>query len=349
MEPMHRFLASRQQTIPIVPFLILISLLLAACTPPPAVALLATDTPEAVVDTQTPQPLDTATPEPELDRIVFVSNQVQPQIENLLQDLAEQNGMVLEVLSEIQPQDIQSTWKVVVMLPAPENINEWTSAAAGTQFVVSSDADLPSAPNLSVIHSRPEHLAFAAGYIGAVITPDWRIAGLLPADTALADDLMDAFQNGGYYYCGLCRTMFAPFVRWPLVSSLPVNSDDTAWQASVTEIEPSVVYGIYVDPRVGSTQLLSWLSEKNIVMLGGETPPADVLPRWAVTIRPEFQTSLSEIIPSVLTGSGGQLVNAGLELVDINPRLLSPGRQRLIETMLADLNAGYIYPFTPSE
>jgi hypothetical protein len=48
------------------------------------------------------------------------------------------------------------------------------------------------------------------------------------------------------------------------------------------------------------------------------------------------------MMPSVLEGSGGQVVNAGLELVDINPRLLSPGRQRLIETMLDDLKSGFI-------
>jgi hypothetical protein len=346
MEPMHRFPASDHRTILILPFLIL---LLVACTPPPTAALLSTDTPESIIDTQTPQPVDTATPVPEMDRIVFVSNQAQPSIENALQDLAEQNGMVLEVLSEVQPQEIQSTWKIMVMLPAPDNINEWTSAAAGTHFVVSSDVDLQSAPNLSVIRSRPEHQAFAAGFIGAVITPDWRIAGLLPANTVLADGLVDAFQNGGYYYCGLCRTLYAPFARWPQSSSLPASSDDAAWRAAYAQLEPSIVYGIYFDPHINAPELMNALAEKNLVLLGGVTPPAEILPRWAVTIRPEFQSSLSEIMPSVLTGSGGQVVNAGLELIDINPRLLSPGRQRLIEAMLADLNAGFIDPFTPSE
>jgi hypothetical protein len=346
---MHRITATGPRNVPILSLLILISLLLAACTPPPMAAPAATSTAAAVIDTQIPQVEATATPEPALDQVVLVASPPQPQVENLLRDLAEQNGMELEVLAETRPGELLPTWKVMVMLPAPENINEWMSAAPGTQFVVSSDVDLPAASNLSVIRSREEHLAFAAGFIGAVITPDWRIAGLLPSDTVLADGMADAFQNGGYYYCGLCRTLYAPFVRWPQTRSLPAQSDDAAWLAAWSELEPSIVYGMYVDPRIGSLELLDLLAGKNIVLLGGQTPPAEILSRWAVTIRPQYLSALTEIMPVVLTGSGGMTRNASVELSDINPRLLSPGRQSLIEIMLDDLNAGFIEPFTLSE
>jgi hypothetical protein len=346
---MHRITATGPRNVSILSLLILISLLFTACTPPPIAAPSATSTAAEVIDTQIPQAEATATPEPEIDRLVLVANPPQPQVENFLRDLAEQSGMDLEVLVETKPDELLSTWKVVVMLPAPENINEWMSAAPGTQFVVSSDVDLPAAPNLSVIRSRMEHLAFAAGFIGAVITPDWRIAGLLPSDTALADRMADAFQNGGYYYCGLCRTLYAPFARWPQTRSLPTESDDAAWLAAWAELEPSIVYGVYVDSRIESLELLDLLAGKNIVLLGGQTPAAEILPRWAVTIRPQYLSALTEIMPGVLAGSGGVTRNAGLELIDINPRLLSPGRQRLIETMLEDLNAGFIQTITLPE
>jgi hypothetical protein len=349
MDPMYRISAAGLRIDRLFTFLILISLLLTACTPAPTAAVPGTPVPETPIQTETIQPVETATPEPELDRVILVANQPQPEAESLLQDLAQQNGMQLEVLAGIQPEDIQSNWKIMVFLPAPENISQWTAAGPGTQFVVSSDAELPATPNLSVIRSLPEHLAFAAGYIGAAITPDWRIAGLLPSDTALGENLPDAFQNGGYYYCGLCRTLYAPFVRWPVTGTLPTGSDLAAWQSAVAELEPSVVYGMYIDARIGSTELVNWLSGKDIVLLGGETPPAEVLPRWAVTIRPDIIPALENLMPTILEGSGGQVVSANLELIDINPRLLSPGRLRLIETMLDDLAAGMIEPFTISQ
>jgi hypothetical protein len=345
MELMHRITISGPRTCRLISLLILLGLVLAACSPPPTAAQPETPAPVVMEATQTPQPVDTATPEPEADRLILVMDQPQPQVENFLYDLAEENQMELEVRSAVQSQDFQVNWKVVVLLPAPGDISALAEAGPDIQFVVSSDVDLPEAANLTVIRSRPEHLAFAAGYIGAVITPDWRIAGLLPGDTALGDRLAEAFQNGGHYYCGLCRTLYAPFVRWPLTSVLPAASDDAAWQAAVTELEPSIIYGMYIDPRVGSGQLVDWLAGKNFILLGGETPPADLLPRWAVTLRPEVLSALNELMPAVISGSGGQVIDAGLKMVDINSRLLSPGRQRMIETMLDDLSSGFIEPF----
>jgi hypothetical protein len=144
-----------------------------------------------------------------------------------------------------------------------------------------------------------------------------------------------------------CAAQYLPhFVRWPLTGALPLGSSDEAWQAVVAELEPSIVYGLYIDPRAGTPELVNWLSNKNLVLIGGATPPAEVLPKWAVTIRPELLSGLTEIMPGVLSGTGGQVVNAALELTDLNEGLLSPGRQRLIEAMLEDLAAGAIEPFT---
>jgi hypothetical protein len=348
MEPMHSIPASGHLSIRLSSLLILIGLFLNACTPSPAAVQPEPPPPELPPTQAVAQPVDTATPEPEPDagRIILVMDALQPQVRNYLETFADEHSMELEVAAPVQPQDIQDNWQVVVLLPAPENIRELVESAPAVQFVVSSEIDLSPANNLSVIRSRPEHLAFAAGFTGMVITPDWRFAGLLPGDTALEDGLADAFRNGGYYYCGLCRTVFAPFVRWPLTGTLPTGSSDEAWQAVVAELEPSIVYGMYIDPRAGTVDLLNWLSNKNLVLVGGATPPADVLPKWAVTIRPQVLSGLTEMMPGVLAGSGGQVVNAALELTDINEGLLSPGRQRLIEAMLEDLASGAIEPFT---
>jgi len=342
---MDRISTARPRIDLLLLLLIAISLLMTACAAPPTAAQPEAPAPEVTQTDPVLEPPATPTPEPEIGRLILVMDPPDQKIDSLLRELARENQMELEVRTEVQPQDIQPTWKVVVLLPAPQNLTALVESAPGVQFVVSSDSDLPVSNNLSILRSRAEHLAFAAGYIGAVITPDWRIAGLFPQDSALGDRLGEAFQNGVHYYCGLCRTLYAPFVRWPLIGMLPASSDDAAWQAAVAELEPSIVYGMYVDSRVGSVQFLEWLAAKNIVLFGGQTPPSDVLPRWAVTLRPQTTAALSEIMPAVIAGSGGQQVNAGLEMADINERLLSPGRQRMIEDMLEDLMGGFIEPF----
>lgn len=343
---MDRNLTSGPRIYRLIVLLILISLFLSACIPQPGAAQPETPAPEVPQIVATPQPTPTATPEPVIDRLVLVMEQPQAQVEQLLGSLAQQNEMELEVLTELSAPDIQPHWRVIVLLPAPGNIGELTAAAPGVQFVTSSDGELPESANLSVIQVKPEHVAFAAGYIGAVITPDWRLAGLLPADTELGERLADAFRNGVHFYCGLCRSLYPPFVRWPLVSMLPAGSDDAAWQTAVAELKPSVVHGMYLDGRIGSPELVAWLAANNIILFGGETPPAENLPDWAVTIRPDLTGALAELMPDVIAGNGGQVVNARLMLADINPDILSPGRQRLVEIMLDTLSAGYIEPFT---
>jgi hypothetical protein len=46
--------------------------------------------------------------------------------------------------------------------------------------------------------------------------------------------------------------------------------------------------------------------------------------------------------PDLLSGNGGQNVLSPLGLADVDPVFLSPGRQRLVEGVLDDLQAGRI-------
>jgi hypothetical protein len=49
-----------------------------------------------------------------------------------------------------------------------------------------------------------------------------------------------------------------------------------------------------------------------------------------------------ELLPGLLNGDGAIILELPLGFTAVNPDLFSPGRQRLTETMLADLMAGYI-------
>jgi hypothetical protein len=76
-------------------------------------------------------------------------------------------------------------------------------------------------------------------------------------------------------------------------------------------------------------------------MLGVSVP--DPKPgTWVMTIRPDELKAIQKAWPDLVAGRGGQNVPSPLGLADIDPNLLSPGKQRLVEQVLDDLQAGRI-------
>jgi hypothetical protein len=57
--------------------------------------------------------------------------------------------------------------------------------------------------------------------------------------------------------------------------------------------------------------------------------------------------AIQDAWPQLLNGQGGVTVQSPLGLTDIDPSLLSPGRQRLVEQKLHDIEAGLINIGTP--
>ena len=211
----------------------------------------------------------------------------------------------------------------------------------------SRDRDLPSVSNLSVVRVRNEYKSFLAGYLMELIAPDRRAAALLPSDTSLGMALEETFKNGGYYYCGICNTYYSPYVSFPLVTSLPASTDMGTWLYAADEMMKNYVYAMYIAPEIANGDLLYSLAMKGLILVGGNTPPAELRERWAGTIYLDIPTPLAELLQSVAAGQGGTVIDAPIQLKDVNPDLLSLGRQRLMESTAEDLYKGLIYPFTP--
>ena len=78
-------------------------------------------------------------------------------------------------------------------------------------------------------------------------------------------------------------------------------------------------------------------------MIGTQTP--EQLPAGGVmTIQPDVVKAIQVAWPQLLAGQGGLAVQSPLGLSDIDPSLLSPGKQRLVEKMLEDLQSGFVTP-----
>jgi len=63
-----------------------------------------------------------------------------------------------------------------------------------------------------------------------------------------------------------------------------------------------------------------------------------------MTIQPDIIKAIQNAWPDLASGKGGLTVQSPLGLSDIDPSLLSPGKQRDVEQKLSDLQAGLISP-----
>jgi hypothetical protein len=267
-------------------------------------------------------------------------------VQNALNELAPQNNLVLQTVQQLKPEEIKPNWKVVIFLSTPPNVVDYANASPPTQFAAFTSAELQPTANLSILRASPEQQAFAAGFTSTVLAADWRAASLLPSDEPLGPRLADAFVNGGRYYCGRCASVEVPVTFFPLTAAAPANSDANAWLAAFAPVEEKAIRVLYISPEISNPDLINSLAGKNLLFMGGQTPPDTIRARWAVTIRPDLNNTIRKIWPDLVAGKGNQVINTPLELADINSEMLSIGRQQWIKDMLSDLAAGLIHPLT---
>jgi hypothetical protein len=262
-------------------------------------------------------------------------------VQAAVEQLAQKAGLPLEV----NPTGA-GNWKVAVYLNPPADMAKTAASLPGTQFLAISPIDLDKAPNLSVIRIHSEWEAFLAGYITMLVAPDWRAGALLASDTPLGDKLDEVFKNGGYFFCGACRSTLSPIKSFPITTSLPSNSDVTAWEAALGELRQSIIYTVYVSPQAASPDLLTYLAAQKFYLVGGATPAKEILPRWAATVSSDIATPLQQVFPEVLSGKGGQVVDAPVVISDVQPNLLGAGRMQKVEDLIKNLSDGQVYPYS---
>jgi hypothetical protein len=87
--------------------------------------------------------------------------------------------------------------------------------------------------------------------------------------------------------------------------------------------------------------LETYIGTTGVYMIGTRTPeqrPAG----WVMTIQPDIIQAIQDAWPGLVSGQGGVTVQSPLGLSDIDSTLLTPGKQRLVEQTLNDLQAGLI-------
>jgi len=265
-----------------------------------------------------PTPTILPTPLPAADRVVLirqvnVDQNLAAQAESVLRELAAGSGLEFEVRESLINNEVTPDMKVVVFLERPENLGSLAASAPATQFVAVTSDDWNPADNISVIRLRKENTAFMAGYLAALLAPNYRVGALMSAEEASYNQ---AFVNGVYYFCGFCSSQIFPNNAYPVIATRPASSPPTAWQEAFNEINASKVNVLFVSDGAASPELFTFLSTMDVALIGTQSPTEEGRARWVVTIFADGTAPLRNIWPDIMAGNGGKILNASINVAD---------------------------------
>jgi hypothetical protein len=264
---------------------------------------------------------------------------------SVLEELAAGAGLEFQQQTNLAPGDLDPNLRVLVALPPDPGLQGLASAAPGVQFVAIGIPGLEASGNLNVIsgqESSPDQLGFVAGYIAALVTPDWRVGALSIGDTPSGTAARQGFLNGAIFFCGLCRPTYPPYLTYPAYVELPTGATPADWQAAGETLKGSSVQTIFLAPGAGDEALLTDLAQAGVNLIGSASPPPALKDRWIATISVDLEPALRQLWPGLLAGQGGAELSPSIAVGDVNPELLSQGRRRLVDELLENLKAGVI-------
>lgn len=310
----------------------------------------ATPTP---IPTDTPIPTPTFTPTPSTPLAILVMPaDLDPALYDLYQstvyNLAQQAGFRFQVRNTLSELDLEPALRVVIALPPDPGpgVAALAAAAPQTQFLAINIPGLAAGGNISVLANdvQTDIVSFMAGYIGAMITDDYRIGMIYPDGNDQALSALDAFTNGKTYFCGICRPYY--YLSYDFPQSIPIPATEPPENYggyAVYLIQQREVDFIYVYPEIAIPELLAYIGSSGAVQVGG-VPQGGLPLYWAASIGADTIGAIQAAWPNLIAAQGGQAVQSPLTLTNVDPNLLSPGKQAQAETVLADLLAGRISP-----
>ncbi len=327
----------------LITFIVLLSFIFSACS----LGGSKTTPTAAPTDTAIPLPTLTATPVVPLAILVVPANMdkaTSDEYQKVVYDLAQQSGMRFQVRNSLTPADLEPGLQIVVALPPDPGIASLAAAAPEVQFLAVNIPGVSAGGNISVLarNSQVDIPAFIAGYTAAMISDDYHTGMIAPKDNVDAQKAMVAFTNGMAFFCGLCQPFYYLPYTYPQFSLIPSDAkpNEYPYYADYLIVQHKV-YTIYVYPDSATKELMDYLGTTGTQVIGVSLP--DPRPSgWVMTLRPDEIKAIQTAWPSLLAGQGGQNVQSPLGLSDVDPTLLSPGKERLVQQTLDDLLAGRI-------
>ena len=317
------------------------------------------ETPTAV-PTNTLIPTATFTPAPSTPlAIIILPADLDPTASALYQStvyaLTQQAGFRFQVRNTLLPADLTDpTLKVVIVFPPDPGIAALAPTAPQTQFLAVNIPNVAPGGNISVLSpsAAVELPAFMAGFIAAMITDDYHIGMVYPRDNPDAQRAAQSFKNGMVYFCGACKPFNFPgfciaenlLYCYPQNYPIPNDEDPARYSGYANYlINDRVVRTLYIYPDMASADLLTYIGTTGALQIGTKMPaprPAG----WVTTLQPDVVRAIQQAWPSLVAGQGGINVQSPLSMSDVDPALLTPGKQQQAQQILDALVAGLIAP-----
>lgn len=286
--------------------------------------------------------------------ILVVPAELDADTSNLYQktvyDLAQASGYRFQVRNTLSATDVaEPGLQIAIILSVDPGIATLAPAAPQVQFLAINIPNIAPGGNVSVLGggAQSDVAAFLAGYTAAMVTDDYRIGMLMPRDNGDAIRALNAYATGMAYYCGSCRPLY--FFNWTFPQYLDIGAEEDKNNydayADILMMQYKV-RTIYLYPDIYTEDLANYIGTTGAYVIG-TTSPEQRPAGWVMTIQPDVIKAIQNAWPQLVSGQGGVTVQSPLGLSDIDPSILTPGKQRLVEKTLSDLQAGLISLTTP--
>jgi hypothetical protein len=301
----------------------------------------------------TDQPINTPTP---LDPVgvlltpVGSDQDLVDELNTLIGGYIRDEGLRYQVLADLTEEDFQrDEYRIVVVLPPYPGLAQVAQNNPETRFLAVGFNDLEPGANMSVLRSGGgdyDLQGFAAGYIAAMITDDWRVGVLSVQENEDAQAARDGFRVGVKYYCGLCNPKYAPTginYVYPKYIDLPVDATDEQINGNIDWLVDRAVKTFYIVPGVGSQNIYrSLVGYQKLIIGSGSDFQEEYRDYWVASLEYDLIAALTDIWSTFLTAEEGFTESPPLLLTDVNQNLLSEGKVRLVEKVLEEVSSGFI-------
>jgi hypothetical protein len=255
------------------------------------------------------------------------------QAEVALQDLAASAGAEFVRMDSLPNGDPATIMLLVALSPDP-GLQSWAESNAAVQTASLGIVGLQATANLSLIAPdgiRYDQLGFSLGYLAAMVTPEYRLGALALEPSPANLSLARGFVAGGTYYCGLCLHAHPPYGPYPLL--LDGRGVDLAALGVTT---------LLVAPPLASLADLGLTSSSGIALIGFGDPPGEIAPSWIASADFDLAAAIGAAWAQAQSGQAGTTIPLGIYFHSVDSALISEGRLRLAEALLAEIAAGRI-------
>lgn len=302
---------------------------------------------EVVFETETPAATEVAptvilTLSPDADPVIAALTQT------AVETLAAETGLQVMITDYLTTDAIHAGVRIVVGIGS--DLSGFAAAQPEVQFVEVDRSGAVAGGNLSVIGDPivdEQRRAFMGGYLTALVSSDYKVAGLIASDVATTTEEVNAYVIGARFFCGLCNPKYPPYNSFPQWNTLASGSAAGDYQTTAQSFLNLGVEVVYIGQSLAAPELTGYFSDLGMKVVAANVPD---VPRenWVATVVLDPAPSLMSIWSDLLSGVGGQMMAMSVRLEDTDAGLISEGRQRLFDEMLVELESGYALPeFTP--